>query len=77
MADPCIRDKEIGGLLEAKENFEKFMTEMRENHLTSIYNKLDEIKDKMSSRRPTYMVLWIITSLTTLCGVLLTILLKR
>jgi len=72
MTEPCIKEEKIGGLLESKENFEAFMEDIRDNHLTSIYKKLDEIKDKMSSRRPSWVVSWIITALTTLCGILLT-----
>lgn len=75
--DPCKYEEKIGGIIKANENFEEFMKEMRENHLKHIYDKLEDIVIKMSSRRPTWGVLWIISSLTTLCGILTTIVLKN
>ena len=76
MTEPCIKEEKIGGLLESKENFEAFMEDIRDNHLTSIYKKLDEIKDKMSSRRPSWSVAIVITFLSTLVGILLTSLIQ-
>ncbi len=67
--DPCKYEKELGGLLESKENFEAFMKEIRDNHLTHIYKKLEQL-----AGRPTWIVVIIITSLTTLNGILITIL---
>jgi len=75
--EPCVKEEKIGILLESKEHFEAFMEDIRSNHLKSIYTKLDEIKEKMSSRRPSWVVSWIITALTTLCGILITVILKK
>lgn len=77
MSEPCKFEKDIGGLLQAKDNFEKFMEEMRDNHLKSIYKELKCITEKMSSRRPSWTVSWIIATLTTLCGILITIILRK
>lgn len=75
--EPCKYEKELGSLLEAKDNFENFMGEMRDNHLKHIYDKLEAIGDRLASRRPSWTVCWIITGLTTLCGVLITVILKK
>ena len=75
--EPCIKESTIGSLLESKKNFEEFMREIKDNHLKCIYEKIDAINEKMSSRRPTWMMLWIISFLTTLCGILLAILFRK
>ena len=77
MSEPCKFEKDIGGLLEAKENFEEFMREIKDNHLVGIYNRLNTITEKMNNRRPTYTTMWIISTLTTLCGILITIILRQ
>lgn len=71
----CKFEKEIGALIEASKNFKEFMFEMRDNHLKTIYEKMDCIIKKMSSRRPPWSTLWIISTLTGLCGILITALL--
>lgn len=70
--EPCTKEREIGGMLKSVEHFEQFMTEIKDNHLHSIYDKLNDIVEKMSSRRPPWSVVWIISILTTFCGILLT-----
>lgn len=75
--DPCKYEKEIHTLVEATRNFKDFMHEIKDNHLTGIYKKLDAIVAKMANRRPTWMVLWVITALATLCGILITALLTN
>jgi len=68
----CTQEKTLGELVEANKNFKEFMHDIKDNHLKSIYTKLEIIADKMSSRRPSWSVLWIITTLTTICGILIT-----
>ena len=75
--EPCKYEKEIGALIEANSNFKEFMSDIKDNHLQSIYGKLTEIIEKMSSRRPSWSVAWIIATLTTLCGILITVILKK
>ncbi len=40
MGEPCKYEKEIGALIEASNNFKDFMKDMKDNHLSSIYDKL-------------------------------------
>ena len=75
--EKCKYEKEIGALIEATTNFKDFMWDMKDNHLNSIYDKLDCIFKKLGNRRPSWPILWIIASLTSLCGVLIMALLHR
>jgi hypothetical protein len=79
MADEhyCKQEKILGELLEANRNFKEFMKDIKDNHLTSIYRELKCITAKMSSRRPSWSVAFMLTFLTTLCGILITVLLKK
>ncbi len=53
------------------------IAEIRDNHLAHIYSDIKKIMAKMSSRRPSWSILWIITSLTSLVGILLTVILMK
>lgn len=75
--EPCKYEKEIGALIEASKNFKEFMREIKDNHLKGIYDKLDCIFKKLGNRRPSWPIVWIITSLTTLCGILIMALLRK
>lgn len=70
-------EKEIGALIEASKNFKEFMREMKDNHLHSIYGELKTIREKMSTYRPPWSVVFILSSLMTFVGILVTLLLKR
>jgi len=72
MEHQCKYEEKIGGLLKSTDNFEAFMKEMRDNHLKHIYNKLEQF-----GQRPTWIVCVVITFLTSLCGILITIILNR
>lgn len=71
MSENCKYEKELGALLEANKNFKEFMFDIKDNHLTSIYDKIDCIFKKLGNRRPSWLVTWIIASLTSLCGILI------
>lgn len=73
----CTQEKIIGELVEANRNFKEFMRDIKDNHLVSIYRELKCITEKMSSRRPSWTVSWIIAFLTTLSGILITVLVKK
>jgi len=75
--EPCKYEKEIGAMMEAIKNFSLFMDEIRNNHLTSIYNELKSITEKMSSRRPTWITLIVISFLCSMVTCLLTIVLNH
>lgn len=74
--EPCKYEKEIGALLEANKNFKEFMSDMKDNHLKGIYDKLDCIFKKLGGR-PSWLVTGIIASLTSLCGILIMALLRK
>ena len=57
-------------------NIENTLTDIKSNHLMHIYKELKNITFKLSSRRPTWFVLWLITSLVTIVAILLTVVMK-
>lgn len=73
----CIQEQTLGELIEANKNFKSFMDDMRSNHLSSIYKELKSIHDKMSTNRPPWPVVWVITAQTGLCGILITYILTK
>ena len=75
--DHCTKEKELGMLLEATKNFKHFMDVMENNHLKSIYAELKAIREKMSTYRPPWSIVLILSGLMTITGILVTLLVKR
>ncbi len=81
---PCDQAETIKELVKfqgateaAIKGIEGSVNEIKNNHLVHIDTEIKKIVAKMSSRRPSWPVLWIITSLTSLVGILLTIILMK
>lgn len=70
--DPCKYEKEIGALIESSKNFKDFMHEVRDNHLHSIYEELKSIRARMAIYRPPWSMVFILSGLMTLLGVIAT-----
>ncbi len=84
MSHECKQETTIKELIEFKgsaqtslENIEKGISDIKENHLFHIYEDIKCITKKLSSKRPSWPILWIITSLTSLVGILLTAILMK
>ena len=78
MTDHCTQETTIKDLIEFKglvggklENIEQGITDIKDNHLSHIYKEIKCITKKLSSKRPSWTVTWIITALTSACLLLL------
>ena len=63
------KNKKLENRLTALETTQKFilveLKNIKENHLTSIYTQLDEIKNKLNSR-PSWMVSILLTAMSSI-----------
>ncbi|KKM89776.1 hypothetical protein LCGC14_1245290 [marine sediment metagenome] len=78
MSEPCNQTNTIKSLIESKgsteaklNNIEKCLKDIKDNHLHSIYDKIDNINTKLSVNRPTWTITVIITFLVSLVLLLL------
>lgn len=78
MTEPCNQANTIKILIESKgsteaqlTNIEKCLRDIKDNHLHSIYNKIDNINTKLSVNRPTWTITIIITFLVSVVLLLL------
>ena len=84
MSHDCKQEMTIKELIEFKgfaqsslENIEKGIKDIKDNHLSHIYKEIKCITKKLSSKRPSWTIVWILTSLTSLVGILLTVILMK